>query len=103
MRVCASFLIIVGYHADAVQNFFGDGSRYNIHIQYATQSVQDGTGRVVDLARNFVEESPFILSYGDILIDPANYKRLLDLSRRCRSNHYRETRRRCEQRRGGLS
>ena len=43
------FLIIVGYRADAVQNFFGDGSRYKIHIQYATQSVQDGTGRVVDL------------------------------------------------------
>jgi NDP-sugar pyrophosphorylase family protein len=45
------FLIVVGYRADAVQNFFGDGSRYNIEIQYATQIVQDGTGRVVDLAR----------------------------------------------------
>ncbi|MFZ3376824.1 MAG: nucleotidyltransferase family protein, partial [Chthoniobacterales bacterium] len=73
------FLIIVGYRADAVQNFFGDGSRYNIEIQYATQVVQDGTGRVVDLARNFVATSPFVLSYGDILVDPANYKRLLDL------------------------
>ena len=29
------FLIIVGYHADAVQNFFANGSRYNIDIQYA--------------------------------------------------------------------
>jgi UDP-N-acetylglucosamine diphosphorylase / glucose-1-phosphate thymidylyltransferase / UDP-N-acetylgalactosamine diphosphorylase / glucosamine-1-phosphate N-acetyltransferase / galactosamine-1-phosphate N-acetyltransferase len=73
------FLIIVGYRADAVQNFFSDGSRYNIEIQYATQVVQDGTGRVVDLARNFAGDSPFVLSYGDILVDPANYKRLLDL------------------------
>jgi dTDP-glucose pyrophosphorylase len=73
------FLIIVGYHADAIRNFFGDGSRYNVEIQYATQSVQDGTGRVVDLARNFVEDVPFILNYGDILIDSANYKRFLDL------------------------
>ena len=72
-------LIIVGYHADAVQNFFGDGSRYNIEIQYATQVVQDGTGRVVDLARNFAGNSPFVLSYGDILVDPANYKRLVNL------------------------
>src|SRR6266508_1676757 len=31
------FLIIVGYHAEAGQNFFGDGSRYKIAIQYATQ------------------------------------------------------------------
>jgi dTDP-glucose pyrophosphorylase len=74
-------LIIVGYHADAVQNFFGDGSRYNISIQYATQVVQDGTGRVINLARNFAGDSPFVLSYGDILVDPANYKRLLDLPR----------------------
>jgi dTDP-glucose pyrophosphorylase len=73
------FLIIVGYRADAVQNFFGDGSRYKIEIQYATQAVQDGTGRVVDLARNFAGNSPFVLNYGDILIDPANYKRLTDL------------------------
>jgi dTDP-glucose pyrophosphorylase len=72
-------LIIVGYQADAVQNFFGDGSRYNIEIQYATQAVQDGTGRLVNLARNFAGNSPFILSYGDILVDPANYKRLVDL------------------------
>src|SRR2546428_6027985 len=66
------FLIIVGYHADAVQNFFGDGSRYNVEIQYATQTVQDGTGRVVDLSREFVGNSPFVLGYGDILVDPAN-------------------------------
>src|SRR5207244_10048883 len=57
------FLIIVGYHADAVQNFFGDGSRYNVEIQYATQTVQDGTGRVVDLSREFVGHSPFVLGY----------------------------------------
>jgi dTDP-glucose pyrophosphorylase len=42
--------------------------------------VQDGTGRVVDLARNFVADSSFILSYGDILVDAANYKRLVDLA-----------------------
>jgi UDP-N-acetylglucosamine diphosphorylase / glucose-1-phosphate thymidylyltransferase / UDP-N-acetylgalactosamine diphosphorylase / glucosamine-1-phosphate N-acetyltransferase / galactosamine-1-phosphate N-acetyltransferase len=73
------FLIIVGYRAETVQNFFGDGSRYNITIQYATQLVQDGTGRVVDLARNFTGQSGFVLSYGDILIDPENYKRIVDL------------------------
>src|SRR5436189_2314910 len=74
------FFFIVGYRGDAVQNFFGDGSRYKIAIQYATQVVQDGRGRVADLARNFVENSPFILSYGDILVDPANYKRIVDLA-----------------------
>jgi UDP-N-acetylglucosamine diphosphorylase / glucose-1-phosphate thymidylyltransferase / UDP-N-acetylgalactosamine diphosphorylase / glucosamine-1-phosphate N-acetyltransferase / galactosamine-1-phosphate N-acetyltransferase len=73
------FLIIVGYHAETVRNSFGDGQRHNVDIAYATQTVQDGTGRVVDLARNFIGESPFILSYGDILISPVNYKRVVEL------------------------
>ena len=74
------FLVVVGYRADAVRNFFGDGSRHNITIQYAMQTVQDGTGRVVDLARDFIGDRPFILSYGDILVDPVNYKHVADLA-----------------------
>jgi dTDP-glucose pyrophosphorylase len=73
------FEIIVGYHAEAVRNFFGDGQCHNVDIEYVTQTVQDGTGRVVILASNFVGDSPFILSYGDILISPENYKRVVDL------------------------
>ena len=75
----AHFLIIVGYRADAVQNFFGDGARYKIDIHYATQVTQDGTGRVVELAKNFVSNTPFVLGYGDILVAPENYKRMVDL------------------------
>ena len=75
-----SFLIIVGYRADAVQNFFGDGARYKINIQYATQTVQDGTGRVIELAKNFVGLTPFILGYGDILVTPENYKAIVDFA-----------------------
>jgi UDP-N-acetylglucosamine diphosphorylase / glucose-1-phosphate thymidylyltransferase / UDP-N-acetylgalactosamine diphosphorylase / glucosamine-1-phosphate N-acetyltransferase / galactosamine-1-phosphate N-acetyltransferase len=74
------FLIVVGYHGDAVRDYFGDGTCFGLEIRYATQAVQDGTGRVVDLAREFVGQSPFILSYGDILFDPVNYKSLVDLA-----------------------
>src|SRR6184192_4457595 len=59
-------LLVVGYRADAVREFFGDGSRYDVAIQYATQTVQDGTGRVVELTRDFVGNHAFILAYGDI-------------------------------------
>jgi dTDP-glucose pyrophosphorylase len=72
-------LLIVGYRAEAVREFFGDGSRYNVAIHYVKQMVQDGTGRVVELARDFIGNRPFILAYGDILIDPTNYERLVDL------------------------
>ena len=66
------FLIVVGYRADVVRDHFGDGSRYKIDIEYSTQVVQDGTGRVVDLARDVMGHSAFVLSYGDILVDPRN-------------------------------
>lgn len=74
-----TLLIIVGYHAEAVRSFFGNGARFDVTIEYATQRVQDGTGRVVNLARDFASDSPFLLVYGDILVDPVNYKQLADL------------------------
>jgi dTDP-glucose pyrophosphorylase len=77
------FVIIVGYHAEAVRTFFGDGQSHKVDIEYVTQTVQDGTGRAVNLASSFVGHSPFILSYGDILISPENYKRVVDLPDEC--------------------
>ena len=74
------FLIIVGYRGDTVREYFGDGTCFGLQFQYATQEVQDGTGRVVELAKNFVGNSPFVLSYGDILVDPRNYKSIIDLA-----------------------
>jgi NDP-sugar pyrophosphorylase family protein len=73
------FQIVVGWHAEVVTNYFGDGSAFGVSVEYATQVVQDGTGRVVELAKEFAGADPFVLSYGDILIDPANYRRLVAL------------------------
>ena len=74
------FCIIVGYRADVVRDFFGNGTKFGVRVTYATQVVQDGTGKVVELAKDFAGSDPFVLSYGDILIDPANYARLTDLA-----------------------
>jgi UDP-N-acetylglucosamine diphosphorylase / glucose-1-phosphate thymidylyltransferase / UDP-N-acetylgalactosamine diphosphorylase / glucosamine-1-phosphate N-acetyltransferase / galactosamine-1-phosphate N-acetyltransferase len=71
------FLIIVGWRAEIVRDFFGDGSKFDARISYETQVVQDGTGRVVELARDFSGGDPFLLSYGDILVEQSNYGRLV--------------------------
>lgn len=73
------FLLVVGWRADVVRKFFGDGSRFGVAIEYVTQVVQDGTGRVVELGREFVGAEAFVLSYGDILVEPRNYSRLVAL------------------------
>jgi NDP-sugar pyrophosphorylase family protein len=75
----SEFLIIVGWRADVVREFFGDGANLGVRIAYETQVVQDGTGRVVELAREFCGSKPFLLSYGDILLDPVNYPRLTSM------------------------
>jgi dTDP-glucose pyrophosphorylase len=74
-----NFLIVVGYHGETIRQYFDDGTCFGLRIQYATQVVQDGTGRVVELAREFVADDPFLLHYGDILVDPQNYPRLVSL------------------------
>src|SRR2546423_11796881 len=71
-----SLLIVVGWRAQVVKEFFGDGAKLGVKIEYETQTVQDGTGRVVALAENFAGADAFLLSYGDILIAPENYRRI---------------------------
>lgn len=73
------FLLIVGYRAEVVREAFQDGASLEVRISYATQLVQDGTGKVVELGRQFTAGDPFVLHYGDILIEPANYSRLVSL------------------------
>ncbi|MGB8339975.1 MAG: sugar phosphate nucleotidyltransferase [Chthoniobacterales bacterium] len=75
------FLVVVGYRAEVVRQAFGDGADVGVAISYATQVVQDGTGRVVELAREFAGGDPFVLSYGDILVEPSNYPRLTTLAK----------------------
>ena len=72
-------LIVVGWQAEVVRDFFGNGGPLGVTMSYTTQTVQDGTGKVVELAREFCGGDAFVLSYGDILIEPANYQRLVAL------------------------
>ena len=79
----SNFLVIVGYRADAVRQFLGDGTGFGVSLSYATQVEQDGTGKVVELARDFTGSAAFLLHYGDIIIDPVNYARLVMLEDGC--------------------
>ncbi len=68
------FCIITGWHAEVVEAYFGDGSRFDCHIEYARQTVQDGTGKAAEPARGFLGSSEFLLTYGDILVRPETYR-----------------------------
>lgn len=73
-------LVVVGYRKEVIMDYFGDGSAFGCRVSYIEQVVQDGTGRVVELGRDFAGSDPFILSYGDILVPAESYAPLVDFT-----------------------
>ena len=69
--------IITGFKAETIENCFGNGTKWNAHIAYGRQLVQDGTGKAPELAKEFVGSSPFLLTYGDILVKPETYQQMV--------------------------
>lgn len=72
------FCIITGFKAETIESYFGDGSKWGAKIQYVRQLVQDGTGKAPALARDFVGNDTFLLTYGDILVKPETYKAMVN-------------------------
>jgi UDP-N-acetylglucosamine diphosphorylase / glucose-1-phosphate thymidylyltransferase / UDP-N-acetylgalactosamine diphosphorylase / glucosamine-1-phosphate N-acetyltransferase / galactosamine-1-phosphate N-acetyltransferase len=69
--------IVTGYRAEVIETHFGDGSEWGARIATGRQLVQDGTGKAPELAAKFIGDSPFLLTYGDILVPPATYPQMI--------------------------
>jgi NDP-sugar pyrophosphorylase family protein len=70
--------IVTGFRAETIESYFGEGARWRARIAYGRQVVQDGTGKAPELAKGFVGESPFLLTYGDILVKPETYPQMIE-------------------------
>jgi UDP-N-acetylglucosamine diphosphorylase/glucosamine-1-phosphate N-acetyltransferase len=71
------FVLVVGYEAESVRSYFGDGSRLGVKIEYAFQDKQLGTGHALMAAESLAEDR-FLVLNGDVLPDEAS---LRDLTR----------------------
>lgn len=71
------FFIVTGWRAEAIEDYFGDGAKWGVKIQYGRQLVQDGTGKAPELAKEFIGASTFVLTYGDILVKPETYAQMI--------------------------
>jgi len=69
--------IVTGWRAGVIENHFGDGKKWGASIAYGRQVVQDGTGRAPELAKEFAGDSPFLLTYGDILVPAGTYPQMI--------------------------
>lgn len=70
--------IVTGFKAEVIEGYFGDGDKWDLRIAYGRQLVQDGTGKAAEPAKAFVGTSPFLLTYGDILVEPETYRQMVD-------------------------
>ena len=66
------FLVVVGYHREAIERYFG---HWRLPIEFRVQDPVDGTGSAARLAREFVADAPFLLTFGDIVCDAAAFAR----------------------------
>ena len=76
-------LIIVGYHHELIEEHFRN-SRFA--MEFRRQEPVNGTGSAALLAKDFAAGKPFLLTYGDILVEPDEYRRcisVLEENRNC--------------------
>jgi len=74
-------VMCTGYLADQVEDQFGDGSRWDVSIEYSKEETPLGTAGAVKLARRYVQDCPeFLVLNGDSFLE-VNYKELIDFHR----------------------
>lgn len=73
-----SVFLVTGHCAEVIENHFSDGHNWGMEIAYGRQEIPDGTGKAPEIAAAWLDGSPFLLSYGDILVQPSAYARIVD-------------------------
>lgn len=71
------FYISTHYLPDIIQNYFGNGEKFDIQIQYVHESEPLGTGGALSLLPRQEVDLPFIVINGDVLTN-MNFSKLID-------------------------
>lgn len=71
-----NFVISLHYLGHMIEDHFGDGSKYGVHIDYLREELPLGTAGCLSLLQKS-PELPFIVTNGDVLTD-IHYKEFLD-------------------------
>jgi len=71
-------LVVVHYKAEQIKEYFGDGSKLGMGLDYAFQKEMRGTADAFGFAENYVD-GDFFAVYGDLLLTSSVIKHVLDL------------------------
>lgn len=70
--------LVIGYLGDQMVECFGDGAPLGVRLEYIRQEEAGGTGQAALLAEDFVGGDDFFMSWGDIIVPPHNYRKVVD-------------------------
>lgn len=70
------FVFIVGYRDEQVRNYFGDGGKWDVKIEYCKQRKQLGTADALRMVEGLVN-GRFLMINGDIIVRSSDIRRLL--------------------------
>lgn len=80
-------LLVVGYKQEQIRDYFGNGDKFDIKIEYAIQEENLGTAHAAALAKNFINKSTsFLLMYGDILVDQEIFREIIRITKAKKNN-----------------
>jgi dTDP-glucose pyrophosphorylase/predicted transcriptional regulator len=73
-----NIVMCIGYKSDIIQNYFGDGSKFGVKIEYILEEKRMGTaGALSLLSKDNRSTEPFFVMNGDLLTN-VNFENLLE-------------------------
>jgi mannose-1-phosphate guanylyltransferase/phosphomannomutase len=61
------FILITGHLSSVIENYFGDGKKFGVSIEYIIEAEPKGTVFALYSAKNLLQDKSFFLAYGDVL------------------------------------
>ena len=69
------FLFIISYKSEMVRNYFGNGDKWNVKIEYVNQGEALGTAHAIGVVEKFVDD--FIVLSGDTIFGSQDIKNII--------------------------
>ncbi len=69
------FIFIVGYHDEQVRDYFGNGEKWEVTIDYCTQKKQLGTADALKMTEGLVDGN-FLVMNGDMIVSQKDIRSL---------------------------
>ena len=70
------FIFVVGYKSEMVRNYFQNGKKWNIKIEYVNQGNALGTAHAIGMVERFTEN--FIVLSGDTIFEKQDIKKIVE-------------------------